>query len=371
MYLDRASDTLCFLTMLVLCFLAYDALAMESAEPLAKRRKTEDVLVTSANASFENLPDELLVKIIRFLTYTGKNGIDSASQSIKNVAQLSNRFYGLVNDSRMTNKLISCLRKIYQVTDLTAALKLHTFGAREWLRTHPEVTSTLEEPYPMITLEREEKKKHIKFFLTVGVNPRVEKNQQETLLHKAVTKQRPIIAELALRAGVRLNALDAYKLSALHLAVTEPDNTLVKLLLGWKANPNVRGDRNRTPLYAAASAQKDEAVKLLLQAGADSTSKDEKNETPLHAAARKGHETTVALLLAHPNVPLDDQDDKGNTPLHYAAKNGFEDVVKILFDAGARTDIENNEHKTASMLAESKGHEDIAQFLQDAESDIQ
>ena len=50
---------------------------------------------------------------------------------------------------------------------------------------------------------------------------------------------------------------------------------------------------------------------------------------------------------------LDAQDDLGNTALHYAVAQGRSALkIEDLVDAGAKTDIENNDHKTASDLLE-------------------
>lgn len=54
---------------------------------------------------------------------------------------------------------------------------------------------------------------------------------------------------------------------------------------------------------------------------------------------------------------------QGNSALALAAMSGHRDVVEHLLAHGADASIKNTEGKTAAMLAEAKGHSEIAALL--------
>ena len=64
---------------------------------------------------------------------------------------------------------------------------------------------------------------------------------------------------------------------------------------------------------------------------------DRKSSMALFEAAEGGHEATAKLLLDAGANP-DEEDDYGYTPLYWAAEGGHEATAKLLLDAGANTD---------------------------------
>ena len=56
--------------------------------------------------------------------------------------------------------------------------------------------------------------------------------------------------------------------------------------------------------------------------------------TPLHLAVEEGHKATVKLLLDAGAI-LDEEDDNGFTPLIRSANDGYAEIVRLLIDGGA------------------------------------
>ena len=61
----------------------------------------------------------------------------------------------------------------------------------------------------------------------------------------------------------------------------------------------------------------------------------------------------------------------GKTPLHWAAAGGHTDIVKLLLDAGADTDVEDEYGVTPLFLAASKGDTYMVKLLLDAGADME
>uniref|UniRef100_A0A8C1MAZ2 Osteoclast-stimulating factor 1 n=1 Tax=Cyprinus carpio TaxID=7962 RepID=A0A8C1MAZ2_CYPCA len=91
------------------------------------------------------------------------------------------------------------------------------------------------------------------------------------------------------------------------------------------------------------------------------------------------------ILLGQPNCELNQQNKLGDTALHAAAWKGYSDIVEMLLNKNARTDVVNNEKKTAldmatnaqcaSLLKRKLGgvilrtHSNAEEYLDDEDSD--
>lgn len=78
---------------------------------------------------------------------------------------------------------------------------------------------------------------------------------------------------------------------------------------------------------------------------------DKAGSTALYWACHGGHKDVVEVLLAQPNIELNQQNKLGDTALHAAAWKGYADIVELLLLKGARIDLRNNEKKLAMDMA--------------------
>ena len=90
-------------------------------------------------------------------------------------------------------------------------------------------------------------------------------------------------------------------------------------------------------------------------------------KTPLHLAAENGH--VKILQFYHEILPdMSTVDINGDTALHIAAHFKKFEAVKYLADLIA-IDTKNEDDKTASDIAESKGYQDIVRYLKNWEKE--
>lgn len=122
-------------------------------------------------------------------------------------------------------------------------------------------------------------------------------------------------------------------------------------------------DHGNTPLHTAARYSRIESAEMLLKAGADPNITAENGFTPLHEAAENGWDSIVSLLVQNDDCILDVKDVHGNTPLMRAAYYNYTDIVKILVNAGADLNIQNNSGQTALIISLWEGSESTAELL--------
>jgi len=85
-------------------------------------------------------------------------------------------------------------------------------------------------------------------------------------------------------------------------------------------------------------------------------------ESLLHVATKKGNLSMVKLLIeAGANINI--QDESGNTPLHYSAANGKKDVVKYLLENDADASIVNVKEQKAIDYSNVKGFNEITELI--------
>lgn len=197
------------------------------------------------------------------------------------------------------------------------------------------------------------------------------------------------------------DANDIAAFPPLHRAVHEGDTETVRRLIADGADVNLRDRRRRTPAHVAAFASDEAALRLLAEAGADLNALDGEAYDPvtiaavaddpdfmslaislgndpglttsrwegtaLIAAAHLGHAEVVRRLI-DAGAPLDHVNNLGWTALIEAVILGdgganHQAVVAALVSAGADAAIADRDGMTPEMLAEARGHAEIARLI--------
>ena len=144
-------------------------------------------------------------------------------------------------------------------------------------------------------------------------------------------------------------------------------------------NINVGDNEGNMPLHTAVKEEKLDIVKSVLEYGCDVNSRNNNRETALHLAAKRQKLNIMHTLLmegANPNL----QDSQNNTPMQtflLACTDGQwakqEDKSRILLmlkemlTKGARSNLKNNQGRTAVHMAIRSGQQEVVEILmQDA-----
>jgi ankyrin repeat protein len=128
------------------------------------------------------------------------------------------------------------------------------------------------------------------------------------------------------------------------------------------ANCTTDDEYGQNPLKVAAVYGRVAVVRVLLEGGANIEWTNKYQSTALHAAALNG-ELDVCRLLLDWGAKVDPVARWKYTPLHDAAREGYLSVVKLLVERGADVGLKDVDGETASDMARSNGHSDVADWL--------
>jgi ankyrin repeat protein len=167
------------------------------------------------------------------------------------------------------------------------------------------------------------------------------------------------LAEVFVRHGAKPDVFEASALGDLE--------TVRKLVTANPAAVNSFAADGFYPLGLAAFFGYRAIVEFLLKNGADvkAAARNAQKVTAMHASATRGDAEIVKMLLeagADPNA----QQERGFVPLHSAAANGNFPVVQLLLQHGARADAKADDGKTPADMAADRGHKDLAETLKKA-----
>ena len=155
--------------------------------------------------------------------------------------------------------------------------------------------------------------------------------QGNELLHSECSEGNLEVVRLLLEAKVDPNTATEDGTTALIAASGEGHQEIVQMLLTSKADANRIDANGFTALFLAAQNKHSEVVRLLVQAGAD-PDKEVMGTTAL-ASAIVDDSVEVVRWLLHVKVAVDQVNEDGQTPLNTACSFGHVEVVRLLVQA--------------------------------------
>ncbi|MFA6066584.1 MAG: ankyrin repeat domain-containing protein [Candidatus Babeliaceae bacterium] len=169
----------------------------------------------------------------------------------------------------------------------------------------------------------------------------------------------PLVKELVTKFGI--NAKDDSDRTLLHLAAAVGNIEIIKYLILQGADIKAKDILSRTP-YDFAIINKHPEIAKYLNGG-----------TPLHWAVSEGKlEEVKKLVDQNKNKKLIDiVNNNGETALHIAAKQGNIEMAKYLVLHGADTTAKDRFGSTPYQDAKDARQYLVAQYLKDAESNIE
>jgi ankyrin repeat protein len=120
-----------------------------------------------------------------------------------------------------------------------------------------------------------------------------------------------------------------------------------------RTNVNAPNKVGWTPLMFALNCNRNsEVINVLLKAGANVKTRSPSGSwTPLLLAAMHNQSLSTFMILVKAGALINEQGPDGETALILAAANNNPEVVAILIDAGANTEVQDNEGLTSLMVA--------------------
>lgn len=184
----------------------------------------------------------------------------------------------------------------------------------------------------------------------------VKNEQQETLLHYAVKKNRLENIRGLLHKNIDIYAQDKNGQTALHLAVYKNQHDAIYLLLEGAASLppansiatllEKKDHEGATALMHAVMENKSDMIDILIHQGADIFTKNKYNHSLLHFV----QDPVLAQSLIDQGLSVHAQGRFKNTPLHFA-KNA--EIVNVLIRNGADVDAISCDGNTALHITKS------------------
>ncbi len=178
-----------------------------------------------------------------------------------------------------------------------------------------------------------------------------------------------VVVGRLLDEGADFDATDAGGRTALVAAAYGNHVEVAEALLEAGADPNVQDASQQSAFLIATSEVGDDLrlLELTLANGADVDARDSYNGTGLIRAADRGY-TAIVRRLLETEIDVDHVNRLGWTALLEAVILGGGDaahveVVRLLVDAGADTEIGDQNGVTALAHARDNGYEEMAKLL--------
>ena len=198
---------------------------------------------------------------------------------------------------------------------------------------------------------------HIDVLVERGANMDIRTDDGVTALMIAMADKRFDTAKQLLAAGANPNLAREDGEFPLHYAAAQGNPDIVQALLDNGALANaLHAETGKSPLDVASARndrERDAIVQLLIQGGA--VHRVHLEEIPNIIATDGGIEKLEQALAEDADV--NEATGEGITGLHVAAELNRGDYAEILLDSGAKPDLQDNQGRTALMVAIEAAHD--------------
>lgn len=210
--------------------------------------------------------------------------------------------------------------------------------------------------------------------LDEGANPNARDSLGTTPLIYACARGHAEIAELLLNAGALAHLIDHRGSTALLGCVKHRRYELTRQILQEKdvaINALYSAFNNYTALMLATWNSDPKTVQMLMQRpDVDvNLSLPDSGTNCLLLATCDDETACVKELLQHPNIDVNHQDGSQYTATHYAALYGYVDTLSLILDAGADTELKDDQGGRALQRAIDYGQFDAVKVLLEHDAD--
>lgn len=232
-------------------------------------------------------------------------------------------------------------------------------------------------PHPLIEAVQARDSARLRALLQQGVDVNMADVEGATALHWAAHLDDVNAADMLIRAGAKVQAVNRYGVAPLSLACQNGSAAMVEKLLGAGADANTTQPGNETALMTAARAGNAEVVTALVARGADVNASDSwKHQTALMWAAAANNVAVIDALIKagadiharstpSPDLTNVEPGDKGFTALLFAVRAGRIEAARALLAAGARVNDTLSDGTSGLVIAVISAQFDMAAFLLD------
>lgn len=182
-------------------------------------------------------------------------------------------------------------------------------------------------------------------------------------VHMAARLGQPEILEMLIGKGCDVNARAEGGDVAAILAARHKREDCLRILVSAGADVALLNSAGESAASVACSggwkAGFERAVLGVIRSGTIPRSSDRNVFSPMMFTARCGDAAAMEVLLAQPDVDVDEQDVDGCSPIMAAAKEGNVDAFRALVFAGANVKLSNKRGETAIGLAQQSKKRDL------------
>ena len=169
------------------------------------------------------------------------------------------------------------------------------------------------------------------FCAEYGTDVKAADKEGQTLLHKAVERDKIAVAKFLISQGADVNARNNISSNTpFYEAIFHGRTEIAKFFASQGADVNVKNNWDGTPLYDAARLGQLEITKLLISKGANVHAEDLHGWTALHVAAREKHLEVVKFLVSEAGADIHAKTKDGKIALDIAKERGWSEIVHYL-----------------------------------------